>query len=181
MTKSAWSSQPLTIVINKNAGIDDNDKRWWNRWKLTIKLAKGALSRWLKQNDERDLLISSSDHRQLLLDPGKLSLQLRHPFAWPDHHHDGDDDDDDDEEEEENDDDLLSIIAKFSTSWMEILFFLFITPLRMSSTFTFKVWGSWSWDDEYDEVDGDPQRYLWWGWGRQNSLILVKMMMKTDL
>ena len=27
ITKSAWSSQPLTIVINKNAGIDDNDKR----------------------------------------------------------------------------------------------------------------------------------------------------------
>ena len=33
-------------------------------------------------------------------------------------------------------DDLLSIIARFSTSWMDILFFLLITPLRMSSTFT---------------------------------------------
>ena len=35
--------------------------------------------------------------------------------------------------------DLLNIIARFSTSWIEILFFLFITPLLMSSTFTFKV------------------------------------------
>ena len=32
--------------------------------------------------------------------------------------------------------DLLSIMARFSTSWIEILFFLLITPLRISSTFT---------------------------------------------
>ena len=122
---------------NKNMPI----QQWW-RWREKV-----------AQQWKRYLLISSSDYRQLLLDPWKLSLQLRHPFAWPDyhhhhhHHHHGDDGDD----EEENDDDLLSIIARFSTSWMEILFFLLITPLRISSTFTFKVWSSWSWDDGDDD------------------------------
>ena len=147
----------VTKTCQNNNAEDDNKKaaqqKNENKVPAHLSLWPKIMKMTRKKGDlvmrKRYLLISPSDRCQLLLDPRKLPLQLRHPFAWPDHHHHHHGEDGDDEEE--NDDDLLSIIARFSTSWMEILFFLLITPLRISSTFTFKVWSSWSWDDGDDD------------------------------